>query len=78
MLNDGLYERFGRPDFALALHSDATLEAGKVADLLVLDANPLEDVGNVGRLSGVMARGRWVPRFPPHPGPGVSDCSVLQ
>jgi imidazolonepropionase-like amidohydrolase len=39
-----------------------TLEAGKVADLLVLDANPLEDVANVGRLSGVMARGRWVSR----------------
>jgi imidazolonepropionase-like amidohydrolase len=39
-----------------------TLEAGKVADLLLLDANPLEDVGNVGLLSGVMTRGRWVPR----------------
>jgi hippurate hydrolase len=30
MLNDGLYERFPRPDFALALHSNASLEAGKV------------------------------------------------
>jgi len=30
MLNDGLYERFPRPDFALALHCDAALEAGKV------------------------------------------------
>jgi hippurate hydrolase len=30
MINDGLYERFGRPDFALALHAAAALEAGKV------------------------------------------------
>lgn len=30
MLADGLYERFGRPDFAIALHDWATLEAGKV------------------------------------------------
>jgi len=30
MLNDNLYARFGKPDFALALHDDATLEAGKI------------------------------------------------
>ncbi len=30
MLADGLYERFPKPDFALALHCDATLESGKV------------------------------------------------
>ena len=30
MLNDNLYTRFGKPDYALALHDDATLEAGKV------------------------------------------------
>jgi amidohydrolase len=30
MLNDGLYSRFPRPDFALALHDSATLETGKV------------------------------------------------
>lgn len=30
MLADGLYARFGKPDYALALHDDATLEAGKV------------------------------------------------
>ncbi len=31
MLADGLYERFPRPDFALALHVSHDLEAGKVA-----------------------------------------------
>jgi hippurate hydrolase len=30
MLKDGLYERFGKPDFALALHVDSSLETGKV------------------------------------------------
>lgn len=30
MLNDELYKRFGRPDFAIALHDNATLPAGKV------------------------------------------------
>lgn len=31
MLADGLYTRFPRPDFALALHTNASLAAGKVA-----------------------------------------------
>ncbi len=39
-----------------------TVEAGKRADLILLDANPLQDVGNVARLSGVMMGGRWLPR----------------
>jgi hippurate hydrolase len=30
MLRDGLYTRFPRPDYALALHANAELEAGKV------------------------------------------------
>jgi hippurate hydrolase len=30
MLDDGLFSRFPRPDYALALHCDSTLETGKV------------------------------------------------
>ena len=30
MLNAGLYNRFGKPNYALALHDDADLEAGKI------------------------------------------------
>lgn len=30
MLKDGLYERFPRPDYALALHASGSLEAGKI------------------------------------------------
>src|SRR5581483_6049811 len=33
MLDDGLFERFPRPDFALALHVDSTLPTGKVGYL---------------------------------------------
>ena len=31
MLSDGLFERFPKPDFAVALHVDSELEAGKIA-----------------------------------------------
>lgn len=37
-----------------------TVAVGRVADLLLLDANPLADVRNTTRISGVMLRGRWV------------------
>ena len=37
-----------------------TIEVGKRADLILLDANPLEDIGNIARRSGVMLRGRWL------------------
>jgi hypothetical protein len=31
------------------------------ADLLLLDANPLESVANLSKRAGVMVRGRWLP-----------------
>ena len=39
-----------------------TIEVGKRADLVLLDANPLTDIRNTGRQSGVMLRGRWLSR----------------
>jgi imidazolonepropionase-like amidohydrolase len=39
-----------------------TVEKGKRADLLLLDANPLTDVSNVRRLRGVMLKGNWIPQ----------------
>jgi len=42
--------------------SFGTIEAGKRADLLLVDANPLADITNVAKISGVMARGRWLSR----------------
>lgn len=37
-----------------------TIEVGKRADLLLLDANPLENIANVQKNSGVMVRGHWL------------------
>lgn len=42
--------------------SFGTIEAGKRADLVLVDANPLTDITNVSKISGVMARGRWLSR----------------
>jgi imidazolonepropionase-like amidohydrolase len=44
-----------------AKDSFGTIEVGKRADLILLDANPLEDIDNIARRSGVMVRGRWLP-----------------
>ena len=38
-----------------------TIAAGQRADLVLLDADPLANVDNLERRSGVMVRGRWVP-----------------
>lgn len=38
-----------------------TVAEGKRADLLLLDANPLDDALNIWRRAGVMANGRWYP-----------------
>lgn len=37
-----------------------TVAIGNRADLVLLDANPLQSVGNLTRRAGVMVRGRWV------------------
>ena len=38
-----------------------TVEVGKRADLLLLEASPLASVANVQRRAGVMVNGRWLP-----------------
>lgn len=46
----------------LALTDTGTLETGKVADFLVLDANPLDDITNTRRISAVYLGGTAVNR----------------
>ena len=38
------------------------VKTGAAADLILLDANPLDDITNTRRIHGVMVRGRWLPR----------------
>jgi imidazolonepropionase-like amidohydrolase len=35
---------------------------GRIADLVLVDADPLASVGNFARQTGTMLRGRWYPR----------------
>ena len=42
--------------------STGTVARGMRADLLLLDANPLTDVGNTTKIAGVMLNGRWMSR----------------
>jgi imidazolonepropionase-like amidohydrolase len=54
----------GTTNVAKYLNDEAnsgTVTVGKRADLLLLDANPLRDVSNVAKKSGVMVNGRWLP-----------------
>jgi imidazolonepropionase-like amidohydrolase len=39
-----------------------TIESGKIADFIVLDANPLDDITNTRKISAVYLRGTAVPR----------------
>lgn len=46
--------RYWKEDFG-------TIAIGQRADLVLLDANPLQDLANTEKRSGVMLRGRWMP-----------------
>jgi hypothetical protein len=45
-----------------ATDSFGTIEPGKRADLILLEANPLDDIANVSKIAGVMTRGKWLSR----------------
>ena len=43
-------------------NSLGTIEKGKIADLILLDANPLDNVGNTRKIAAVVTDGRYLPR----------------
>jgi adenine deaminase len=44
------------------LEEVGTIEEGKRADVVLLEANPLEDIDNTRQIAGTMVRGRWFDR----------------
>jgi imidazolonepropionase-like amidohydrolase len=51
-----------RTPAALLRLNMGSVAAGKSADFIVLDANPLDDIANVRRISSVYLRGRELDR----------------
>jgi imidazolonepropionase-like amidohydrolase len=45
------------------LEETGTIEVGKRADLVLLRANPLEEISNTRRIEGVMLDGQWLSRI---------------
>lgn len=64
-ISDADIVRAATTEAAAALHEDrefGAIRAGMRADLVILTANPLEDVAAYASNRGVMARGRWYDR----------------
>ena len=50
------------PALFLGRHDAGTIEPGKLADLVLLDADPLQDIGNTRRIAAVVANGKFYSR----------------
>lgn len=42
------------------LDEAGTVEVGKRVDLVILEANPLDDISNTQKIAGLMIQGRWL------------------
>jgi imidazolonepropionase-like amidohydrolase len=44
----------------LNMTNAGTIKAGAIADLVLIDGNPLKDIANTRKVEGVMVRGKWL------------------
>ncbi len=58
-LNNGCFLTSHPSEFFRTIDRVGTIEKGKRADLILLDANPLENISNTERRSGVMLKGKF-------------------
>ena len=49
-------------EFLAVTDQRGVVAAGQNADLILLDANPLQNITNTRRIAGVVLRGQWLPR----------------
>lgn len=49
-------------EFLGEIDSAGTIEKGKVANILILDGNPLENISNTKQIFGVMTQNKWIPK----------------
>ena len=49
-------------EFLGKLASMGTIEAGKHADLVLLEANPISSVANLSKISAVVLKGKFLPK----------------
>jgi imidazolonepropionase-like amidohydrolase len=49
-------------EFLGKLDSLGTVEKGKIADLVLLEANPLDNIGNTRKIEAVVSAGRYLPK----------------
>jgi adenine deaminase len=49
-------------EFVGGLEEWGTVAVGRRADLILVEANPLDDVSNASKQVGMMVRGRWYPK----------------
>ena len=59
---DALFAASGRATDFLGLHERGRIREGAIADLVILDANPLEDIGNTQKIAAVILRGQLLDR----------------